>query len=118
MVSVGEVASLLYKISRFSFSLEEAFSFQGNGFCMALQITLWGCITPTMPLCVLVGGFVSFSWDFGDFNMLLASGGVCASAKGECHCICKGALFHIFIADSVFSKQGGTLLLLGFWFWR
>jgi hypothetical protein len=63
----------------------------GNGSCMALQMTLWGCITPTMPLCVLVVGFGSCSWDFGDFNML-----VVFVQKSEYQCICKEAAFRIF----------------------
>jgi hypothetical protein len=76
---------------------------------MALQMTLWGCITPTIPLCVLVGGFGLCSWDFGDFNML-----VVFVQKSECQCICKEAAFHIFIADLAFSQQGGLFLLLVF----
>ena len=83
-----------------------------NGSCMALQMTLWGCITPTIPLCVLVGGFGSCSWEFGDFNMQ-----VVFVQKGECQCICKEAVFLIFIADLAFSQQGNTLLLLAFWRW-
>ena len=73
-----------------------------------------------MSLCVcvlvLVGGFGSCSWDFGDFSMLV----VFVQKKRrnmnvdfECQCQCKEAELGIFIAVLAFSKQGGHLVSVG-----